>query len=94
MSTLSYVWLAAMGVLFAAWAFFWFRSLFRIRADFRASLPPGASPWRFDIPRMLTAYMGFFTAPKYARDRRIVFTLTAALFAMIFAQSLLFPRLG
>lgn len=78
-------WLAAQAVLFAVWAFVAFRILFRLRA--RAVAESGAAfP---GLRATLAAFAGFLREPGFARERRLLAVLTAALLAMSAGLSVL-----
>ena len=73
------LWLAGQSVLFAVWAFWMFRCLFRLRAHVVART--GAT---FPGPvASLHGFRDFITLPGFARDRRVLGLLTLALFAAI-----------
>ncbi|MFN4171358.1 MAG: hypothetical protein ACK4GW_06350 [Pseudorhodobacter sp.] len=72
-------WLSLQAVVFAAWGFWMFRCLFRLRrravAETGSAFPgPGAT---------LRSFGGFVTRSEFARDRRILLALTLLMFATI-----------
>jgi hypothetical protein len=71
--------LGLQGVVFAVWAYWMFRCLFRLRrravAETGSAFPgPGAT---------LRSFAAFATLPDFARDRRILLVLTVTMFALI-----------
>jgi hypothetical protein len=81
------VWLALQAVLFAGWVLLAFRTLFRLRS--RAVAESGtAFP---GLRATLAAFAGFLRDPGFARERRLLAVLTAALLAMSAASSVLLP---
>ncbi|MBL4915748.1 hypothetical protein [Szabonella alba] len=74
-----WLWLGLQSVVFALWAFWMFRCLFRLRARVVAqtgsALPgPVAS---------LRGFRDFMTLPEFTRDRRVLGLLTLVMFATI-----------
>jgi len=78
--------LGLQGIVFAAWAWLVFRTLFRLYAMAReGSVMPGPS-------RAVRIFRTFATAPAHARDRRRLVVLTCALFAVsVLGTALRFP---
>jgi hypothetical protein len=71
--------LGVQGVVFALWAFWMFRCLFRLR---RWAVAQSGSVFPGPVVT-LRSFAGFATLPEYARDRRILLALTLVLFALI-----------
>ena len=78
--------LAVQGVVFIVWAFFWFRTLFRLKREADAERARRSVGYFGGIQIVVGMFGKFFTHPDYAPDRRIVLGTTAALFAIIGAQ--------
>lgn len=79
--------LAVQGVVFAAWAFLMFRSLFRLRrraVERSGRMIPG-------VRDTLEGYRAFLTLPEFRGDRRLLGAATLALFALTLMAALL-PR--
>lgn len=74
-------------VVFAIWAFYAFRSVFRLRADAVAAT---GKPWPGPAAS-LRAFAGFATLPKYAQDRRRMLVLTLLLLGLSAAFGALAP---
>ena len=74
--------MAAQAVIFGAWAFWMFRTLFALRRDVveRSGKQGFYQP---SVAETLTSFGWFFTEARYARHRRILGILTLALFATI-----------
>ena len=79
--------LALQGMVFAVWAFYAFRCLFKLRAD---AVAASGKLWPGPIAS-IRAFKGFVTMPKYGRDRRIMLALTVALFVLIGVFAALAP---
>lgn len=71
--------LGLQGIVFAAWTYWMFRCLFRLRR--RAVAETGSAfP---GLGATLRSFAAFATLPDHARDRRILLALTVAMFALI-----------
>ena len=79
------------GIVFAAWAFFMFRNLFRLWGDIAART---GSYFSLDMPLILDVYATFFTAGKYRFDRRALLLLTILVIALAMSSALIVPRLA
>lgn len=80
--------LILQGVIFVFWAFFLFRSLFRIGAGARARADARGGMWP-SFFEQFSEYAAFLNAPEYRSDRRRVGLLTVLLFATIFLRVVL-----
>lgn len=73
------IWLILQGMVFAVWAWWAFRCLFRLRAQ-------AVAETGLIVPGMrvtLRVFRGFVHLPEYRRDRLILLGLTVLLWVMI-----------